>query len=68
MGGADLVDMLTKLYRIEVKTIRLCIKVFWHVIDIDKVNSWLSLQLITKKTKVSVSFSHEIAEGLMYAK
>ena len=41
MGGADLVDMLTKLYRIEVKTIRLCIKVFWHVIDIDKVNSWL---------------------------
>ena len=40
MGGVDLADMLIPLYRIKVKTKRWYIKVFWHLIDISKVNAW----------------------------
>ena len=40
MGGVDLADMLLSLYRINVKTKRWYIKVFWHLIDICKVNAW----------------------------
>uniref|UniRef100_F6X7P9 PiggyBac transposable element-derived protein domain-containing protein n=1 Tax=Ciona intestinalis TaxID=7719 RepID=F6X7P9_CIOIN len=41
MGGVDLADMLISLYRTEVKTRRWYIKIFWHCIDIAKVNAWL---------------------------
>ena len=40
MGGVDLADMLISLYRVKVKTKRWYIKVFWHLIDISKVNAW----------------------------
>ena len=40
MGGVDLADMLISLYRVKVKTKRWHIKVFWHLIDISKVNAW----------------------------
>ena len=39
-GEVDLADMLISLYRIKVKTKRWYIKVFWHLIDISKVNAW----------------------------
>ena len=38
IGGVDLADMLISLYRIPIKTHRWYIKVFWHLIDIAKVN------------------------------
>ena len=41
MGGVDLADMLISLYRIQVKTKRWYIKIFWHLVDICKVNAWL---------------------------
>ena len=40
MGGVDLADMLIALYRIRMKTRRWYIKIFWHMIDICKVNAW----------------------------
>ena len=41
MGGIDLADMLIALYRIQCKTTRWHIKVFWHMVDIAKVNAWI---------------------------
>ena len=41
MGGVDLADMLIALYRIAVKTKRWYLKIFWHCVDIAKVNAWL---------------------------
>ncbi len=41
MDGVDLSDMLIALYRIEVKTRRWYLNLFWHCIDICKVNAWL---------------------------
>ena len=41
MGGVDLADMLISLYRVEVKTRRWYIKVFWHLVDVAKVNAWI---------------------------
>ena len=36
----DLVDILIALCRIKVRTKRWYIKIFWHLIDICKVNAW----------------------------
>lgn len=70
MGGVHLVDMFIELCRIEVKTTRWYNKVFWHIIDIAKVTSWLlycgHCNLQQKKQKSLLVFSREIAEGLMY--
>ena len=41
MGGVDLADMLISLYRIKIKTRRLYIKIFCHLVDMAKVNAWL---------------------------
>ncbi len=56
MGGVDLADMLIARYRIAVKPHRWYIKVFWHYVDICKVNAWLlyrrdcnSLEISKKK-------------------
>ena len=60
MGGVDLVDMFTELCQIEVKTTRWYNKLFWDIIDIARINSWLlycgHCNLQQKKTEVSVSF------------
>ena len=73
MGGVDLADMLIQLYRIEVKTTRWYIKVFWYMVDIAKVNSWLlyrrhqnQLNIPLKKPKTLANFTKEIAAGLMH--
>ncbi len=41
IGGVDLADMLIAAYRIPMKTRRWYIKIFWHLIDMAKVNAWL---------------------------
>ena len=68
MGGVDLVDLLIELYRIEVKTTRWYIKVFWYIIDIAKVNSWLLYRRhCNLQQKDLLFFSLEIDEDIMYA-
>ena len=73
MGGVDLCDMLIALYRIEVKTKRWYVKVFWHLIDLAKVNAWILYkrhqnQLGVQKKKIAPLklFSIEIAESLIH--
>ena len=75
MGGVDLADMLIALYRIEVKTKRWFIKVFWHLVDICKVNGWLlyrrhsrQLGLPGAKQKPFLQFCTEIATALINIK
>ncbi|XP_065662880.1 piggyBac transposable element-derived protein 3-like [Hydra vulgaris] len=41
MGGVDLADMLISLFRTTIKTRRWYLKVFFHCLDIAKVNGWL---------------------------
>ena len=74
MGGVDLAHMLIALYHIEVKTTRWYIKVFWHMVDIAKVNAWLlyrhhqnQLGVPKKRQKTLLTFSKEIADGLLFA-
>lgn len=71
MGGVDLADMLISLYRIKMKTRRWYIKIFWHLVDIAKVNAWLHYRRhceqleIPKKRELSLlDFVLEIAESL----
>lgn len=40
MRGVDLADMLLSIYRINYKTKRWYIKIFWHLVYICKVNGW----------------------------
>lgn len=72
MGGVDLADMLISLYRIPCKTHRWYIKVFWHLVDIAKVNSWILYRRhceqkeIPKKNQLTLlKFSIELADALM---
>ena len=74
MGGVDLVDMLMVLYRISVKTKRCYIKIFWHLVDIAKVNGWIlykrhrvQLSIPLKEEKTLLDISYELAESLIKA-
>ena len=55
MGGVDLADMLIALYRISVKAKRCYIKIFWHLVDIAKVNGWI----LCKRHRVQLSIPHK---------
>ena len=37
-GGVDLADLFLSLYRVSFKTKRCCQKIFWHLIDMAKIN------------------------------
>lgn len=74
MGGVDLADMLIALYRITVKTNRWYVKVFWHLIDIAKVNGWIlykrhrmQMGIPQKQQKTLLDFSCELAKSLIGA-
>ena len=74
MGGVDLADMLISLYRMKIKTRRWYIKIFWHLVDMAKVNAWLlycghcdQLGIPEKQRLSSLDFALEIAECLITA-
>ena len=74
MGGVDLADMLIALDWEEVKMRRWYIKVFWHLVDTTKVNTWILYHhhyeqcgLPGNKNQSLLIFSQEIAEGLIHA-
>ena len=41
MSGADLIDMLLSLYRINVRSQKYYIKIIFHLIDLSLINAWL---------------------------
>ena len=72
MGGVDLADMFISLYRINMKTRRWYIKIFWHLVDIAKVNAWIlyrrhrkQLEIPKKQELPLLDFVLEISEGLI---
>ena len=71
--NSGLVIVIVHPYRIEVKTKRWYMKVFWHLIDLTKVNAWILYkhhqnQLGVQKKKIVPLklFSIEIAESLIH--
>ncbi len=74
MGGVNLADMSISLYRIVVKTRRWYIKIFWHCIDICKVNAWILYRhhctdsdIPKRKQKSLLQFSLKISDTLIHA-
>lgn len=70
----DLADMLFALYCIEVKTVRWYVKIFWHLVDIAKVDAWLLYRRHyeqagkpKKREKTLLEFTTDIADALIYA-
>ena len=66
--------MLIALYRIPCKTKRWYQKVFWHLVDITKVNAWLlyrrqyqQYEDATKNQKSLLVFLSEMAEALLHS-
>ena len=57
MGGVDLANMLISIYQIPIKTHGWYIKVFWHLVDIAKVNGWIIYRKYCEQNR-----------GLMHAK
>ena len=71
IAGVDQADMVIVLYRIPCKTKHWYQKIFWHLVDIAKVNAWLLYRRhyqhyedAIKNQKSLLVFSCEIAEAL----
>ena len=74
IGNVDLDDMLIALYHTDVEAHHLYIKVFWHFVDVVKVNAWIlhkrhykQLGLPTNKIKPLAEFISSIASTLILA-
>ncbi len=78
MGGVDLADMLIAIYRIPCRTKRWYLKVFWHLVDIAKVNAWILYKRHHQQTCFTnpkhsknflklLEFSNDIASALIGA-
>ena len=78
MGGVDLADMLIALYRIPIRTKRWYLKIFWHLVDIAKVNAWILYKRHYEQTKLMLpnqsnnfkkllEFSNDISYALIGA-
>ncbi len=72
MGGVDVANIHTTLYRITVKTRWWYIKVSWYCVDICKVNAWLlychycDLSKIAKRRQLNLlKLSLQIFEGVV---
>ena len=73
MGGVDLSDMLVALYRTSIGVKRYYFKIFFHLMDVAVVNSWLLYRrhcLQRKETKYIklVDFRASIGQALTLAK
>ncbi|CAK1585347.1 unnamed protein product [Parnassius mnemosyne] len=69
MGGVDIADMLTALYRIHMKTRRWYISIFAQVLDIALNNSWLlhrrDCSQLTEKSLPLKKFRMQVALALI---
>jgi hypothetical protein len=73
MGGVDLNDMLVALYRTNISSKKYYMKIFFHLIDVAIVNSWLVYRRHCKQKDISryktmLEFRLELATVLLKAK
>lgn len=69
MGGVDLLDSLIGRYKIKIRSKKWYIRIFYHLLDVTIVNSWLlykrAAEQNNQKPKLSLSdFRIEVAECL----
>jgi hypothetical protein len=75
MCPVDLADMLISIYRIPCRTKRWYVKIFWHLVDLAKVNAWILYRRHLQqrqerapsksdKSKTLLEFSSEIADKI----
>ena len=70
MGGVDLSDMLIELYRIDFKSRKWYMHIFFYLLDMTVVNSWLLYRRVKSshqsgKMMSLLDFKEYIASGLM---
>lgn len=71
MGGVDLLDAYLAYYRIDIRSKKYYMRLFFHLVDLAVVNSWLlyrrdceSLQVPQRKQKDLLAFKLSIADYL----
>lgn len=72
MGGVDLLDSLISLYRIQIRLKKWYHKIFFHLLDLTVVNSWLlyrrcGVRTADEKPLSLHDFKAKVAEGLCAA-
>lgn len=71
MGGVDLHNMLTSLYKYPIKSRRWYLYIFWHTITIAVVNSWLKYRedckALSEKHESLRNFQADLASALVTA-
>lgn len=69
MGGVDLMDMLSSLYRYQIKSRRWYLYIWLHTLTVALVNSWLLYRRQHPGEKIMKlrTFQAQIAEGLLKA-
>ncbi|MEI6864815.1 transposase [Flavicella sp.] len=69
MGGVDLSDMLIELYRIDFKSKKWYMRIFFYLLDMSVVNAWLLYRRVLPvnraKTLSLLEFKEDVASGLM---
>ncbi|KAL4126036.1 hypothetical protein QTP88_010268 [Uroleucon formosanum] len=65
MGGVDLMDSLIGRYRIIMRTKKWYIKLFYHLLDMTVVNSWLMYKKITGNIMPLAKFRENLSVTLM---
>ncbi|KAL4126483.1 hypothetical protein QTP88_010705 [Uroleucon formosanum] len=65
MGGVDLMDSLIGWYRIIMRTKKWYKKIFYHLLDMTVVNSWLMYKKITGNTMPLAKFRESLSVTLM---
>jgi len=65
MGGVDLMDSLIGRYRIIMRTKKWYIKIFYHLLHMMVVNSWLMYKKITVNTMPLAKFRENLSVTLM---
>ena len=72
MGGVDLSDMLIMLYKINFKSRKWYMRIFYFFLDLAVVNAWLIYRRVMKRINNNrplrlVDFKEDISEGLLQA-
>ena len=70
MGGVDLSDMLLELYRINFKSKKWYMHIFYYLLDLSVVNAWLLYhRMMSQSTSNNIlhlcNFKEEISDGLI---
>lgn len=64
MGGVDLIDSMIARYRIIMRTKKWYIKIFYHLLDMTVVNSWLLYKKVKNQNITLAAFREQLSVSL----